>query len=59
MVHTWSMAGGATASGPAYAALVSPSASHQCRIIGSLTGSLPTPPTTAGRPSNAASRSAS
>ena len=51
MVHAWSMVGGAMASGPVYAGLVSPIASHQCRIMGALTGSLPTPATAAGRPS--------
>lgn len=39
------------ASGPVYAGLVSPIASHQCLIIGSLTGSRPTPVAAAGRPS--------
>lgn len=51
------MAGGATASGPVYAAFVSPMASHQCLIMGSLTGSLPLPAMAAARPSYALSRS--
>lgn len=50
------MVGGATASGPVYAGLASPIASHQCLIMGALTGSRPLPPDTAGRPSYSFSR---
>lgn len=50
------MVGGATASGPVYAGLASPIASHQCLIMSALTGSRPLPPDTAGRPSYSFSR---
>ncbi|CCB75705.1 protein of unknown function [Streptantibioticus cattleyicolor NRRL 8057 = DSM 46488] len=53
MVHTWSMVGGAVPSGGGGW----PIASHQCLIMGALTGSLPWPRRVAGAPSYALSRS--